>query len=246
MLFTEVDFCDRPAKVAEAGLNAVEFWGTEGKDIERLKAACDSAGVGVATFCGPAAFNMVKLHPAKKLIEEMKRLSDIARKLGATTLIITTGNRRKGVPASTHVNAIVRNLKAIAPVAADNGLKLALEPLNTLVDHKGYFLEHTAQGRRIVESVDSPAVGLLYDVYHMQIMEGNLIETIGRNVDVIYHVHVADVPGRYEPGTGEINYANVLMALDKAGYAGWCGMEFRPTDNSAAAVARARRACAVA
>jgi len=125
-------------------------------------------------------------------------------------------------------------------------VRLAVEPLNTLVDHVGYFLDSSEEGLRIVEEVASPAVGLLYDVYHMQIMEGNLIATIRRNVDAIYHVHIGDVPGRHEPGTGEINYANVLRALDEAGYDGWCGMEFSPSDSSAAALDKARRACGLA
>ena len=94
-----------------------------------------------------------------------------------------------------------------------------------------------------MDRVGSPAVGLLYDVYHMQIMEGNLIETIRQNAGVIYHVHVADVPGRNEPGTGEINYANVLKAVDEVGYTGYCGFEFRPSDSSEAALRRAKDAC---
>ena len=243
MLFTEVDFCQRPAKVAEVGLKAVEFWGAEGKDIGRLKDACEQAGVAVAAMLGPAPFALIKEHSARTLVREMRDVARIAHELRVPTLIATVGNRRARVPARRQTDTIVRNLKAIAPVAQDEGLRLALEPLNTLVDHKGYFLQYSEDARRIVERVGSPAVGLLYDVYHMQIMEGNLIETIRRMADVIYHVHVADVPGRHEPGTGEINYANVLQALEATGYAGYCGFEFKPTSDSAASVQRALRAC---
>ena len=244
MLFTEFDLYERPAKVAEAGFGAVEFWGTEGKDIDRLRAACEKAGVEVAGCIGLASGKpLVERQLAKDLRRAMRQGAKTAKKLGASTLIVTVGNTLEGIPAKRQVNNIVRGLKAVAPIAEDKGIALAVEPLNTLVDHAGYFLDRTAAGREIVERVDSPAVGLLYDVYHMQIMEGNLIQTIRRNADILKHVHLADVPGRMEPGTGEINYANVLKAVDEVGYQGYCGFEFRPSDNSAAALMRARTAC---
>ena len=244
MIFTEVDLYDRPARVAEAGLGAIEFWGTTGKDIDRLKAACDEAGVAVAGFIGLASGKpLVERQLAKDLRRAMRQGAKTAKKLGATTLIVTVGNALKEVPAKRQMNNIVRGLKAVAPVAEDKGISLAVEALNTLVDHVGYFLDRTAAGREIVERVDSPAVGLLYDAYHMQIMEGNLTETIRRNADILKHVHLADVPGRMEPGTGEINYANVLRAVDEVGYRGYCGFEFKPSDNSAAALMRAKAAC---
>jgi len=246
MLLTEVDLYERPAKAAELGFGAVEFWGVAGKDLGRLKAACDDAGVAVGCFLGPAGVVMVQENPAGAVQKAMKEAVGVASQLDTRTMIVTVGNALEGVPSETQTDNIVSNLKALAPIAEDAGLKLAVEALNTLVDHAGYFLDHTADARAIVDRVGSPAVGLLYDVYHMQIMEGNLIETIRRNVDVIHHVHVADVPGRMEPGTGEINYANVFRALDEAGYEGYCGFEFRPSDNSAAALARAKVACGLA
>ena len=189
---------------------------------------------------------MVEENPADKVVAAMKASVADAEALGAKTMIVVTGNTLEGVCPETQTDNIVSNLKALAPVAEDAGLKLALESLNTLVDHVGYFLDHTADARAIVDRVDSPAVGLLYDAYHMQIMEGNLIDTIRANVDVFNHVHVADVPGRFEPGTGEVNYVNVLKALDDAGYQGHCGFEFRPSDNSDAALTRAMAACGLA
>lgn len=243
MLLTEHDLYERPAKAAELGFRAIEFWGAAGKDLGKLKAACDEANVAVAGFVGPCAFAMVERHSDEELAAAMDESARAAHLLAAKTLIITTGNSQEGMSPAQHVDNIVANLKALGPHAEREGLKLAVEMLNTLVDHKGYFLDHTAQGREIVDRVGSPAVGLLYDAYHMQVMEGNLIQNIRDNVDVLYHVHVADVPGRFEPGSGEINYANVLKALDEAGYEGYCGYEFRPTDNSAAALTRAKAAC---
>ena len=244
MLFTEVDLYERPAKVAEAGFEAVEFWGAGPKDIDALAKACRKAGVKVSGFIGLATPRpLVERQLAKDVRRALREGIRIGKKLDCSTFIVTVGNTVEGVPAKRQTANIIRNLKAAASVAQDKGMSLALEPLNTLVDHVGYHLDRTAAGREIVEAVDSPAVGLLYDAYHMQVMEGNLIETIRKNISLLKHVHVADVPGRMEPGTGEVNYANVLKALDQSGYRGYCGFEFKPSDNSAAALARAKVAC---
>jgi len=243
MLFGEVDFYERPAKVAEAGFSAVEFWGHGNKDIGRLKSACETAGVVVAAFAGPGGVSFVQEQKEKDVVAAMKQAASIAAQLDVRTFIATVGNTQSGVTREKQMDNIVRNLKFCAPVAQDDGLKIAVEPLNTLVDHKGYFLDRTPDGMAIVGRVGSPAVGLLYDIYHMQITEGNLIPTIRAIAPSLYHVHVGDVPGRMEPGTGEINYANVFKAIDAVGYGGYCGFEFRPSDNSKAALKRAKKAC---
>jgi hydroxypyruvate isomerase len=130
-------------------------------------------------------------------------------------------------------------VKELAPLAEAAGVTLVLEPLNIHVDHPGYFLNTSKTGIQLVREVASPNIRLLYDIYHMQVMEGNLIDTLTKNLDVIGHIHVADVPGRHEPGTGEINYGNVFAALRQAGYMGYIGMEFAPTGDSNKAAAEA-------
>jgi hydroxypyruvate isomerase len=141
-----------------------------------------------------------------------------------------------GLDRETQYENVVEVLSTVAPDAEEAGVTLALEPLNTAVDHPGYYLTSSAEGFDIVDDVDSPGVRLLYDVYHQQITEGNVIQTVTENVDRIGHVHVADVPGRHEPGTGELNYANVFSALDDAGYDGYVGCEFRPTGDPESAM----------
>ena len=114
---------------------------------------------------------------------------------------------------------IVEPINTLAPV----------EPLNPHGDnHANYYLDRTAEAFEIVREVDSPYVRILYDMYHVQIMEGNLIETLRKNIRAIAHFHVGDVPGRHEPGTGEINYGFLLPYLDRLGYAGWVGCEYVP------------------
>ena len=162
-------------------------------------------------------------------------------RLGAGVVIVLAGNERSGIPRAQQHGHIVDALRQAAPVAEAAGVTLCLEPLNTHVNHAGYYLTSSAEGFEIVRAVGSPRLRLLYDVYHQQISEGFLIDTITANIDLIGHIHVADVPGRHEPGTGEINYANVLRAIDESGYGGYIGLEFVPqagTDASLAAVQR--------
>jgi len=106
---------------------------------------------------------------------------------------------------------------------------LMLEPLNTLVDHPGYFLDSPQEAAQIVREVNSPSVKLLFDCYHMQIMNGNLISTIERNIDIIKHFHAAGVPGRHELFIGELNYPNIVKRIDEIGYKEYFGLEYFPT-----------------
>ncbi|MCL2300688.1 MAG: TIM barrel protein, partial [Firmicutes bacterium] len=137
-------------------------------------------------------------------------------------------NERSDVSRQVQHANVVAALKAALPVIKGTGIQLVLEPLNVLVNHKGYYLTSTAEGAQIVKEVGSPQVRLLYDVYHQQITEGNLIETIQKYIGVIGHIHTGDVPGRKEPGTGEINYRNVFKAIAETGYDGYvvfeCGL----------------------
>ena len=168
-----------------------------------------------------------------EFLGELRRALAAAERLDCRCLIATTGNELAGIPRSAQREAVVLALRAAAPLCEAAGVTLVLEPLNVLVDHRGYFLPGSAEAFAILDEVGSPAVKLLYDVYHQQITEGNLISTITANVGKIGHVHVADVPGRHEPGTGEINYANVLRALDAAGYGGYVGLEYLPRADAA-------------
>jgi hydroxypyruvate isomerase len=127
-------------------------------------------------------------------------------------------------------------LSEAAALAEAANVTLLLEPLNTKVDHPGYTLSRSAQAFDVVRRVASPHLKVLYDVYHLQIMEGNLIATLEAHLDDIGHIHVADVPGRHEPGTGEINYHNIARMLQANNYRGFVGLECVPKGDSAAAV----------
>ena len=130
-------------------------------------------------------------------------------------------------------------LKQAAPVAADAGLVLLLEPLNTRLDHPGYFLDSTSEGLDIVEEVDSPAVRLLYDLYHATMMGETAGPLDGRG-HLIGHLHVADAPGRHEPGTGSIDWPARLRDVERSGYRGMVGLEYRPARGTQEGLAATR------
>jgi hydroxypyruvate isomerase len=134
-------------------------------------------------------------------------------------------------------------LKHVAPLFEDAGVTLVVEPLNILSNHMGYYLSSSYEAFEICNVVGSPRVKVLYDIYHQQISEGNLIPTIRKYFDLIGHLHVADVPGRHEPGTGEINYKNVFKAISDLGYDKYVGLEYSPTINTAETVKNVIELC---
>ena len=152
--------------------------------------------------------------------------------------MVTVGPERDDLPPGAEHRAGVNALRDAAPAAEAAGIDLVVEPLNNPVDHPGYYLDSSYEAYEIVDAVDSPAVSVLFDVYHQQITEGNVIQNLTEHVEFVGYVHVADVPGRHEPGTGELNYARVFEALDDAGYDGYVGLEYSPSTDAAEAVER--------
>jgi len=232
MLFLEIDeFSQRIPAAAEAGLDGVEFWNYSNKDLEAVASACQNTGLPLTAMTIEAPEGMLDFSLADQFAEATQQAIAAAQTVDCKVLICTT-NIGTPIPISINRNrahaGIVACLKTAAPLAEEVGITLVLEPLNVLVDHPGYFLTSSREGFEIVEQVGSPAVKLLYDIYHQQVTEGNLIATITSHIDLIGHLHAADVPGRHEPGTGEINYANVLAAIDEAGYEGFIGLECAP------------------
>ena len=244
MIFAGLHLAERVAKVKEAGYDAVEFWAWRNKDLDALEAATKAHQVKVAGFCVDPMGRLVDPATHDEFIEGVRSSIVQAHRFGVKALIVTVGQERNDASREEQKEAIITALRRAASLAEAGGVALCVEPLNTLVDHKGYFLSTTDEALEIIRGVGSPAVKLLYDVYHQQITEGNLIARITEHIDAIGHIHIADVPGRYEPGTGEINYANLFEAIAKAGYQGYMGLEFRPRKDPADAL-RAVREIAV-
>lgn len=236
MIFRDQPFLDRLNLVAESRAAAYEFWRIDNRDLPAIAKRAKSLGIACAGVVGTGGVPLVDPARRDDFLAGLRRAIGAAHLLGTTTLIATTGQAIPGVERERQHEAIVGGLRAAAPLLEAAATTLVLEPLNTKIDHAGYFLDSTAEGLQIVDEVASPAVKLLYDCYHAQIMEGDLIRTIADNLAKIGHVHIADNPGRHEPGTGEIAYRNVFAALDRAGYGGYVGLEFRPREDPLSAV----------
>jgi hydroxypyruvate isomerase len=233
-LFRNLKLEQQMEKVAEAGYQGFEFGNWRGADpgaVVRLK---NKLGLECACIVGNKAVNpkgMTLTDPRDRdgFLTEIKASAEAAQRFETKRMVVLTGNEMPGVSRDRQHQSIVEGLKAAHDIVAPRGLTMILEPLNTFVDHRGYYLYHTAEAFQIVREVDSPSLKILFDIYHVQIMEGNLTETIRNNIAAIGHFHVGDVPGRHEPGTGEINYGNVFQAIQKTGFSEFVAMEYNPS-----------------
>ncbi len=224
------------AKVSELGLDAYEMFNwrdpkvldtfvTERKKYPNLECATLIANKGVkAPECG-----LVNPKEREQFIKEMEAAVEAARKVGCKRLVTLTGDEVPEMSREAMMESAIAGLKAVAPMLEKNGVTAVVEILNTYVNHQGYFLYYVRDAARMIDAVASPSVKILFDIYHVQIMEGFLIQNIKNNLDRIGHFHIGDVPGRHQPGTGEINYRNVFKAIHELGYQGFAALEYGPT-----------------
>lgn len=234
LMFAEYDVMERFKKAAEAGFTHVEMLFPFHYDLDQIERELRDNGLEMILFDTDAGDFAAGergylCDPSRKdrFHQSVKEAIGIAKRLGTTRLNALAGKLPPHVTFADGRRTAVENLRRAAPLAEDAGIMLMSEGLNT-IQTPGYFLDTSRLGFAIVDEVNSPAVTFQYDVYHMQMMEGNLIETIQKNVDRIGHIQIADVPGRHEPGTGEINYPNVLEAIDQSGYRGFVALEYVP------------------
>lgn len=228
---------DRIRLAARAGFKAFEFWHWMSKDITKIEAAMRETGVRLAGF---VAEPMIALtdpanHPA--FLEGLRRSSDLAQRLGAAVLIAQAGDDRKGVSRAVQRSALTNCLIAASDVLRGSGVTLGLEPLNTRIDHAGYFLGSTAEALDIVDEVGSPNVKIVYDVYHSAVMDERTEVVLAGRVDRVAHLHIADHPGRSNPGSGTVDLKERLNWIFANGYAGRVGLEYKPIGGSSAHIA---------
>jgi len=235
MLFNEAPFLERFERAAAAGFRAVEFLFAHNVDQDGVARALEAHGLELVLF-DPEAGDfpggdrgyLCDAGRRDHLMRTVKEAIETAGRLGCRRLNVLAGNRVDGLTDAVMRRTVIENLKRAAPVARAAGITLLIEALNTWESPR-YFLDRSRLGLEIVEEVSEPNVRFQYDAYHMQRMEGQLIDGLTKNLQWIGHVQIADVPGRHEPGTGEVNYGNVLAALEKAGYEGYVGLEYRPS-----------------
>jgi hydroxypyruvate isomerase len=233
-LYSELDFMARFAAAARSGFQGVEYLFPYAFPKEQIADALqknnlkqvlhnlpggnwDAGERGIA--CDP--------HRVGEFKEGVDRAIEYARALKCDQINCLAGIAPANVTATKAHETLLGNLKYAAPRLATHHIKLLIEPINTY-DIPGFFLRTSAQALALMDEAREPNLYLQYDIYHMQIMEGNLANTIEKNLQRIAHLQVADVPGRHEPGTGEIRYDFLFQHLEKIGYTGWIGCEYKP------------------
>lgn len=234
-LFTELPFLERFAAARRAGFGAVEFLFPDGVALDDIVHARAEAGVEVALMNLPhgdwaAGERGLACLPAQRdaFRAAVEVGIDHARALACPRVHAVAGIVPPGTPRDACLDTLVENLRLAADRAAPHGIEVMLEPINQQ-DMPGFVVSRSADALAVLDRAGRPNLKLQYDLYHMQIMEGDLIATLRRLRDRIGHVQFADVPGRHEPGTGEIHFANVFAALAALGYDGAVGAEYRPS-----------------
>ena len=246
-LYTELPFLDRFQAAKDDGFESIEFWSWPNRDLDAIREAAEKAGIVIAGFNGDedGGFSAVDPDDMEDYLAFLKTAIDAAKKVGALSLTIHSNALGEGGVVANHYDnlshtvklcSMYRTLSAAAKMAEENDIQLNIEPLNILVDHVGNFLSTTQMAAEVVRLIGSPNLKVLYDVYHMQLDEGKICDTIETYFDAIGHIHIADAPGRHEPGTGEINYPNVIKKLEELGYEGRVGCELFPAKDTATAV----------
>lgn len=237
MMFSHLDFYDRFSAVKKAGLSAVEFWKWSPKDIDRVKSLLAENGLALSVMNIDVSDEKLSYDLSRGILNAgrsdefcaaIKESAPVVRKLGNPKLIVLIGETIEEMSVSRQEENVFSCLKEGAKVAEDEGVHLVVEPLNAY-DRKNYFMPDSKRLFEILRGVGSENVKALFDIYHQQKTEGNVIERIEENIDLIGHFHVADNPGRHEPGTGEINYKNVLTKIASLPYLGYVGLEYRAT-----------------
>lgn len=244
-LYTELPFLDRFQAAKADGFGAVEFWSWTDKDLDGVKAAAERAGIAISGFNGDADFSLIDPAQRGGYLAFLRRSADAAQRIGARSVTIHSNALGEGgvvvdrcddLSHTVKLCAMFDTLYDCAGIAEEAGIRINLEALNTTTDHQGNFLATTRMAAELTALVGSPMLKILYDVYHMQLNEGSLCDNIRAYGAQIGHVHVADAPGRHEPGTGEINYRSVYACLKEVGYQGLIGYELFPKTTTAEAV----------
>jgi len=238
MLFNEISFMDRFAAAARAGFSGVEYLFPYDYDKRLLEQQLHAHNLTQVLHNLPAGDwaageRGIACHPDRVAEFEagVEKAIDYATALGCRQVNCLAGITPEGVEVTDARQTLVRNLQFAARRLKAEGIRLLIEPINTR-DIPGFFLCRTNQALDIIEAVGSDNVFVQYDIYHMQIMEGDLASTIERSLKLIAHMQVADPPARHEPGTGEINFGFLLSFIDKLGYSGWIGCEYKPAGST--------------
>jgi len=249
MLWTlKGSFEEKVEAAARAGLQSVElvaeYVNWTDADIARVLKLCRSFKMGIDTLIATPDWSkrqVSMVDPAQRdgFLADMKKAITFARKLEIPQIILMSGNAIPGRSHEEQYASLLEGTKRAGELAADAKVTAIVEPLNSLVDHKGFFLTTCTLGLKLVREVDNPHVRLLFDIYHEQVQQGNVIRTLTDAAPHVAVFHVADNPGRHDPGSGEIHYANVYKAIQKTGFGGYVTFEYLPLGEQAPSLIKA-------
>jgi len=242
-VFRDLPFEQRMEKVSEAGYHAVElvseFKDWTDADFRRVNQKKQALGI---TFDTTAGMRHGVGNPAEReaMLKDLRGMITICNKLECPRLIVMSGNVVPGLTREQQHASCVEGLKRAAEVVDGKNITILVENIDP-EENPRYFLTSVAEGFEIIKAVNHPQVKFLYDFYHEQIAEGNLIEKLEKNIDLVGLCHIADVPHRHQPGTGEINYDNIYKTLARLNYNRYIAMEFLPEGNDPVRILRAAR-----
>jgi hydroxypyruvate isomerase len=227
MFWTDLPFDQRIRRVHEAGIGAFEFWDYSSKDLDSIRSAQVETGMAIAGLVSEPGFSLTSYGNIDAMVQGVSSSAAAVRSLGGDHMIVTAGNTVAGESYEMTRRRVVRKLTAMASAAEAEGVTLCLEPLNIFVDHPDYWLTTMAEAADIVEEVDSPSMKILYDIYHQQITEGNIIANLEKYAHLLGHIHVAGVPGRGRLVGGDLDYRAIFAAIGNIDYDGYVGLEYR-------------------
>lgn len=237
--FPKMDFTDAIYKIKELGFDAIETYDWKSLNLDRVRAVCEETGVELLSMC-TTEFRMTDPVYREVWLAGLRESCEAAVRVGAKRLITQVGPDT-GAPREEQHSAIVETLKQAAPILDATGVTIMIEPLNTLYNHPGYYLWSAVEAFDIIREVNHPLVKVVYDIYHQQVMEGNIINNIVNNLDCIAHLHSAGHPGRIDLQFGENDYNYIFRKVNEAGYTGACGLEYHPTLEPAESLREFRR-----
>jgi hydroxypyruvate isomerase len=223
-LWPQIPCEDAIILAAGNGAEAIEFWSWWDKNLQAVKMACNNSNVAVAAIC-TRFLSLVDECEQEAYLQGLKETIDAAQLLGCRTIISQVGKELNSVPREAQRLQLADGLRKAADLLSTHDIRLVIEPLNTRVDHKGYFLWSSDEAAQIIQEVNSQHVKMLFDIYHQQVMEGDILQHIRENLDCIGHMHCAGVPGRHSLTDSELNYGYVFKAIEAMGYDGFMGLE---------------------
>ena len=234
MMFSRYDFYDRIGAVKSCGINTIEFWKWTNKDIDRVVRILEEKKMRISIFNIDSSDEPLSYDLSRGILNDgriedflraLKESIPVYKELGASAMIVLIGEHKEYCAEN-----IYKCLEAAKPLLEEHDITLIVEPLNN-IDRVGYSMPYAAPVVELLRKLNSPHIKMLYDIYHQNMMGDFSMEDIKENIDLIGHFHVADAPGRHEPGTGNVDYATILSEIKKLPYEGCIGLEYRATKN---------------